>query len=870
MEGTTVLHYEIEELLGRGAMGTVYKALDTRLDTYRALKFLHPSLSDLKFAQDHLLREARTQAKLFHPNVAALLELEITDEWTFLVMEYVDGPTLDVYLAESKPPLKERFNLLLQIACALDAAHSHEILHRDIKPKNVLIASDGTAKVTDFGLAKTLGQTTLTMSGETKGTAPYMAPEAFRGDKISKASDVWSLGVLAYEVLEKELPFMGDNFEAIAYQIVNESPPSLSNKVQKTLPSISEFLDACLNKYEKERPADGSEAFLALTGIAANAGLSSSVPALSIPRIHRRKRARLFHRRAAIALLGIAIIAGAILSRSIHSTQYVELGNLPPIRGDVAATWDKAGKRLALIMETGTSGLYILDTDKEHAEPEPIPLNTQATFEHLRWSPNDSIIALAGAGGLYLYDIAREELQQIVYQRVNRLSWSGDSRWIVYAPEIGGALKRIGPFQPFSDSLHITTPEHLEITGLDHLGESIRLHDPIYILDYTRIAFRIERIAEHLGIYTIPAEGGEAKPLIGRDLYPSLLDWNEKKRELFFYSSGEKPDIYRVKVKKGGTESGRMRALRIGEGVADFDFHPETGKVVVLTAWANQQIWEIPINADGDSTVRVIPDGFCPSLSYDGRELFYVTASSERGVQLRVRELSSGLDNDLVTYNPRIKHECYPTPSPNGRYIVFRAFSDNYDDLWLYDRNRLDLKQLTFDSAVETDPSWAADGGSIYYEWDPNDGTSPHQIRQLLLNRVNGGIEAGTVRIRHSGGSMKCPQSSEDDQYLLFEEKEIIYMIGPTGAKSTLIQGSYPALSPSRRDVYYYRENRILRIEDWIHFSSEPRDEQIVSLLPSDIKVIYNGPPLTIGHFTVFALLMERDVSDLKVLLPNR
>ncbi len=257
MEGTTVLHYEIEELLGRGGMGSVYKARDTRLDTYRALKFLHPSLSDLKFAQDHLLREARTQAKLFHPNVAALLELEITDEHTFLVMEYVDGPTLDVYLAESKPPLKERFNLILQIACALDVAHSQGILHRDIKPRNILIASDGTVKITDFGLAKALGQTSLTMSGETKGTAPYMAPEAFSGDKISKASDVWSLGVLAYEVLEEELPFMGDNFEAIAYQIVNEPPPSLSNKVQETLPGMSEFLDACLNKNEKSaRPTD--------------------------------------------------------------------------------------------------------------------------------------------------------------------------------------------------------------------------------------------------------------------------------------------------------------------------------------------------------------------------------------------------------------------------------------------------------------------------------------------------------------------------------------------------------------------------------------------------------------------------------------
>jgi len=873
MVGTTVQHYEILELIGRGAMGTVYKARDTRLDILRALKFLQPVLSDMSFAQAHLLREARTQAKLLHPNVAALLELEVTDEWTFLVLEYVDGPTLDVYLAESRPPLKERFNLVLQVTCALEAAHSRGILHRDIKPKNVLIASDGTAKVTDFGLAKALGQTTLTMSGETKGTAPYMAPEAFRGEATGATADVWSLGVLAYEALEDKLPFEGDSFEAVAYQIVTEPHPPLSKKVEETLPGMSEFVDTCLTKNAKDRLADATETFLALTEIATNAGISSSVQALSIPRIHRRKRVKALYRRATIALLGIAILTGAILSRSIRSTRYIELENLPPIGGDVAVTWDKAGQRLALIMEKGTSDLFILETIA-HAEPQPITLSTEATFRHLKWSPNDTAIALTGDGGIYLYDNVREKLWQIGDHPTEDCSWSEDSRWIIYA-NLGesGALERIGPIDLSSDSLHIIPPELLEITGLDHLGGSLRLHDPTYILGDTRIAFRIERIAEHLGISTIPAEGGEAQPLIDREVSPYSLDWNEKKRELIFHSRGEKPGIYKVKVKRGGMGSGRMRALRIGSGVADFDFHPETGRIVLLTTLLDQQIWRISISAEGDSTDRVITDAFCPSISNDGRELFYVDASSESGVQLRVRELSSGLNTNLVDYHPRIKHECYPAPSPDGRHIVFQAFSlDSTYDLWLYDRNRHDFTQLTFDSAEESDPVWAADWKSIYYVWKPDESGSQSQIRQLSVNRVDGNIEAGSCRIFETGGRPRCPRSSADGRFILYQDSGTLFIMDTADQeeRKELVPGRYPALSPSRNDVYYIRDNRLYRITDWTDSFIRTPEEEMVTPFPDNVAIYYNGPPLTVGDNVVYVVYTIDEEGDLKVLEPDR
>jgi hypothetical protein len=437
-------------------------------------------------------------------------------------------------------------------------------------------------------------------------------------------------------------------------------------------------------------------------------------------------------------------------------------------------------------------------------------------------------------------------------------------------------LERIGPIQPFSDSLHITTPEHLEITGLDHLGESIRLHDPIYILDDTRIAFWIDRIGKHCGVYTIPAEGGEAQPLVSGELCPLLLDWDDKKHALIFYSSTDESDICRIKVKKGGKASGRIRTLRIGMSAADFDFNPETGRIVVLTAVGGQQIWRIPISADSNSIERVIEEfelAFCPSLSTDCSELFYVAASSKMGVHLRVRTLSSGIDGDLVDYNQGIKQETSPAPSPDNRYIVFQAFSDRDStfNLWLYDRNRHKHTQLTFDSAKENDPVWAADGESIYYVWDPIERGIPMEIRHLSLEQVNGGLEAGSdSTIIKGSGRINCPLPSSDGKYLLYEDNLTLYVTGPEGERKELFPGKFPALSPTRRDVYYCRDNRLYRITDWPDLLSKPPVEEMVAPLPQNTNPMYAGPVLAVGPNAVYAALIVSEVGSLKVLSPDR
>ena len=878
MEGTTILHYEIEELLGRGGMGSVYRALDTNLDTFRALKFLHPGLANLDYAKSHLLREARTQAKLFHPNIAALLELQKTDEHTFLVMEYVDGPALDVYLNEYRPTVRERFQLILQIACALDVAHSQGILHRDIKPRNVLVSSDGIAKVTDFGLAKALGQTTLTMSGETKGTAPYMAPEAFRGGTIEEPADVWSFGVLTHEVLEGSPPFKGVTFEAVAYQILNEPHPALSNHVEGEIPGISRFVDSCLNKHNKQRLANGSEVYQALAGIAYEAGVTSSIPALSIAGSHKRRRLKLVKRGAIAALLGMIIYVGIVLSGLFGETEYVEMRpGWSTFSGRLSVTWDNNGEYIAYF-EKETSRLYRFNTTRTDAELEPIPLDTQVQVKNVSWAPDGTSLALSGSRGIWLYDLATSASHQISTQSVENLSWSEDGRWLVFSsPGEKDALERIGPILSKQNTLHIYTPERLQITGLNDLGGPLYFGDPIYILDDTRIAFKISRIGEDLGIYTIPSEGGAADPLMIDERCNYSLAWDSDQNELIYYNSWVKPDIYRIKVSKPGRLTGRPHALGITENISGFVFHPGTGRIVLQTTITRENIWRIPFSTDSDSISRIV-DEFdmtsCPILLNDFRELSYVASSCIDAVHIRIRRLSDNTDRDLMENNETLKHESFPAASPDSRYIVFQAHSieDSTRNLWLYDRVNPDFTQLTFDSVNEFDPAWASNGRSIYYVWGPMEMGRQWEIRQLFLNFVDGGVEPGTNRtvIKGDWNQLRCPLPSEDNRYLLYENNMKLYVLGPGNRTRELISGACPALNPTRRDVYYIRDNQLFRIRDWANLSTEFPEEELVSLLPQNTKAFYNGPPMAIGHDAAYVVLYEENTGEIKFMSPER
>jgi serine/threonine protein kinase len=248
MIGQTISHYKILEKLGEGGMGVVYKAQDLTLDRFVALKFLPESSASSGSDVPRFLQEARAAAALNHPNICTIYGIEDVDGRQFIVMEYVDGQTLHDKRASLS--MKQAIEIGIQIADGLAAAHDKGIIHRDIKPENIMIRKDGIAQIMDFGLAKLRGVTRLTKEGSTLGTAGYMSPEQVQGHEADHRSDIFSLGVLLFEMITGQLPFKGLHETAVAYEIVNvdSPPPSAIN------PAIPPDLDAVvLDCLEKDR-----------------------------------------------------------------------------------------------------------------------------------------------------------------------------------------------------------------------------------------------------------------------------------------------------------------------------------------------------------------------------------------------------------------------------------------------------------------------------------------------------------------------------------------------------------------------------------------------------------------------------------------
>ena len=244
MIGQIISHYKILEKLGEGGMGVVYKAQDLKLDRHVALKFLPQHLTYNDEAKKRFVHEAKTASALDHPNICTIYEIDETpDGQMFIAMAFYEGKNLRELLRTDAIETEMALDIVSQIVTGLSKAHEKDIVHRDIKPENILLTTEGVAKIVDFGLAKLEGLTKMTRTGATVGTVAYMSPEQVRSEKVGHRSDIWSVGVVLYELLTGERPFPGDHEAAVIYRITNEEPLPLANHRTYLPEGIQKIID---------------------------------------------------------------------------------------------------------------------------------------------------------------------------------------------------------------------------------------------------------------------------------------------------------------------------------------------------------------------------------------------------------------------------------------------------------------------------------------------------------------------------------------------------------------------------------------------------------------------------------------------------
>lgn len=314
MIGETISHYRILSKLGEGGMGVVYRAEDLTLGRTVALKFLPPDSVARSEDRTRLVHEARAAAALLHPNICPIHEIAESEGRTFIAMAHIEGRSLKDRISEGPLPVSEALSIARQLAEALACAHAGGVVHRDVKPGNVMLARDGRPMLMDFGLAKVSGATKLTRTGTTMGTVAYMSPEQVEGKETDHRGDIWALGVVLYEMVSGRLPFSAAYEAALLYSILNEEPALLSGEGSSIPTGLDGIIAKALskdpdNRYQNAREMAADLDSLARDSAATPAGRAAP-PARGMKRVWRRWKS--WQRAAAVVSVAVIVAAACV------------------------------------------------------------------------------------------------------------------------------------------------------------------------------------------------------------------------------------------------------------------------------------------------------------------------------------------------------------------------------------------------------------------------------------------------------------------------------------------------------------------------------------------------------------------------------
>lgn len=815
MRGEVLSHYRIAEEVGSGGMGTVYKAEDLRLKRTVALKFLAVGQMGEEEPKARFLHEARAAAALDHPNICGVYEIDHVDDRLFMALPFLDGECLDKRIEQGPLPIPDFLRIAIQVAAALEEAHSKGIVHRDIKPGNVMLQRKGGrlhCVLMDFGLARLAQSTKLTRVGSQMGTATYMSPEQVEGAEVDRRTDIWSLGVMLYEMTAGSVPFPSDYEQAQFYAILNESPEPLSSLRTGVPRELERIVEKCMAKVPDERYQTCTDLIVDLRSL--QRGVSSGttrITALSSssarathnePPQSSRSNSTWMHLGTAVAIG--AILAGTAVWLTKPSTS---TSDWVPQYEVLRMTWDSGLSMTPSISRDGRLVAYSSDRDGGG---------------HLDiWVEQTS-----GGGRVQVTGGDTDDMTPVLSPDSSTVAFYSDSDLYV-VPSLGGTVRFLAAdgshpaFSPDGKSISFASsdgrlmvvdvnggkPREIQ-AGLDLVQKSLWLPDGKHLLF---AAFE----SAHYDWWVTSVDGGKRIPTDflnfqrsarGLTRLRSLPAWLEPGQWIVFSSDN---GLWRVPIASAPWRyTDPPEALGFGTwNLTDLSV-ADDGTIALGETDSDTRIWSVPISSDPksslDSSLLSPTEPTSLSLSLATNRLAYVGRTGDfwadtTTTDVYVRDLATGAEANITGDRNR---EHGAVISPDGLHVAYESrlgLSIDSSEIRVYSFSTGQSRVLCEKCGAPN--SWSSDNRHLLA------GTgNPRTISRIS---VADGEQSELIRLGE-GRSVDSARISPDGQWIAFSAQD------DSGRFSRVLMARASARSP-------ISESDAFAITDQTHRDATPR-----------------------------------------------